>query len=361
MAKGLRIQVEPTRVELKPGGDAAVLTAHVYNATRIVDEFEISVIGTGKWLRAETQKLRLFPDTDGTAEVEIDIPKDWMVTAGERTVGVQARSISDPSVSGIERVQVSVAEVVAGEALSLEPQVLHGGSSAQMIVKVRNGGNTPLQLTMLGEDPEREVAFRFEPVAITVPPGGQGWSRVSVSAKAPFRGGDRNRQLVVKAEGGHVPLVQSATFVQRPFITPFRLYLIRALLTLAGAFLMVAGAFASWVGKTAGTKLTIVAFLKTAFELDVKPPDLGDVGTFLVSTGFVVIILAVVAALGIFGRRARLTKLGAGLALFLLIGFVVVILPKVSLGVGVWASLFGSLVAVVAGLLGTSKYKFIRK
>src|SRR5947207_14996556 len=124
MAEALRLQVEPTGVELTPGGEPAVLNVQIYNATRIVDEFVVSVIGTGQWLEAGTQRIRLFPDTDGSVEVGISIPKDLVVTAGTRTIGVQATSVTNPSVTRTQRVTVDVAQVVAGEGLSLEPRVV---------------------------------------------------------------------------------------------------------------------------------------------------------------------------------------------------------------------------------------------
>jgi hypothetical protein len=367
MAEALRVHVEPARVELTPGGDPAAISVHVYNATRIVDEFVVSVIGTGQWMEAEGGRIRLFPDTDGSVDVRVSIPKGRVVAAGQRVIGIQATSVGNPTVSGVERVQVDVAQVVAGEGLSIEPKVVRGGSSGELIATVRNGGNVPLVLTFVGEDPEREVAFAFEPAAVTVPPGGQAWSRVQVSANPPMTGEDRNRQIVVRAEGGHTPLVQSGTFVQHPSLSRFRLYLLRVVLTLTGAALMVAGALAKWKGSFVGTKLTLVAFADTALNAKVKPPKQGTIGAFLISTGFVVIVLGVIAALGILTRRARLTKIGAGLALLFLIAFVALMGSKAfpavlgpgggssSLGVGVWISLLGSLIALVAGFLGTTK------
>ena len=203
-------------IDIRPGGEAVAITARVYNATRIVDEFHVAVIGTGQWLDAQPARIRLFPDTDGTVEISVSIPKDRLVTAGRRTVGVKATSVSNPQVTGTERVEVNVVEVVAGEAIKLEPTVVHGGQDAELLVTVSNGGNTALDVVLLGEDPEREVAFAFQPTGISVPPGGEGWARVRVSAKRPFSGEDRNRQLVVRGEGGHSQLVASATFIQTP-------------------------------------------------------------------------------------------------------------------------------------------------
>ena len=352
MADALRLHVEPTNIDIRPGGEAVAITARVYNATRIVDEFHVAVIGTGEWLDAQSNRIRLFPDTDGTVEVSVSIPKDRLVTAGRRMVGVKATSVSNPQVTGTERVEVNVVEVVAGEAMKLDPTVVHAGQDAELVVSVRNEGNTPLNVVLLGEDPEREVAFAFQPPNIAVPPGGEGWSRVHVSAKRPFSGEDRNRQLVVRGEGAHSQLVASATFIQSPTITRFRLYLLRVLFTLLGAGVMTLGAFLDWVGPVRGTQFTIPQFLHVALKQSGSPPTSSF--AFFISCGLAVIVLAGVAAIGILTRRGRPTKLGAGLAILLLIGFVVEMSSN-NLGIGPFVSLFGSVLALAAGFLGTSK------
>src|SRR4051812_39823347 len=354
MADALRLHVEPTQIDIKPGGETVSITARVYNATRIVDEFHVAVIGTGQWLDAQSARVRLFPDTDGSVEVEVSIPKDRLVTAGRRMVGVKATSVSNPEVTGTERVEINVVEVVAGESIKVDPSVVHGGQDAELVVSVRNGGDTGLEIVLGGGGPERGGAFAFQPPAVAVPPGGGGWARLRVSAKRPLSGEDRNRQLVVRAEGGHAQLVGSATFIQRPAITRFRLYLLRVLVTLLGAGLMILGAFLDWAGQVAGTAFTIPAFLHIALGQKGAPPSIGNPVAFFVSCGFAVIVLAAVAALGILTPRGRLTKLGGAIALLLLIGFIVE-MSSHDLGPGPFVSLFVSVVALAAGFMGTSK------
>jgi hypothetical protein len=351
MADALRLHVEPTQIDIKPGGGQVPLTARVYNATRIVDEFHVAVIGTGAWLDAKSDRIRLFPDTDGTVEVEVEIPKDRLVPAGHRVVGVKATSVSNPQVTETVQIAVNVVEVVAGEAIKLDPTVIHGDNDGKLVVSVRNEGNVPLNIVFLGEDPEREVAFQFDPPGVTVPPGGEGWSRIRVEAKRPFSGEDRNRQLVIRANGAHQQLVASATFIQKPTITRFRLYLLRVLFTLLGAALMGLGAFMPWAGTVRGTQFTIPALVAIASKK--APPDMGA-ATFFLSCGLVLIVLAVIAGLGILSPRARLTKLGGALGILALVGFIVVMASK-DLAYGVFVSLFGSVMALAAGFLGTSK------
>ena len=353
MADALRLHVEPTKVDLKPGGEPVKLTARVYNATRIVDEFHVSVIGTGEWLESKPDRIRLFPDTDGTVEIEIEIPKDRLVTAGQRVVGVKATSVSNPQVTGTERIDINVVEVVAGETIKLDPQVVRGKNDGDLVVTVRNGGNTALNIVLVGEDPEREVAFTFEPPGVAVPPGGEGWSRLRVAAKRPFTGEDRNRQLVVRGEGAHSQLVASATFIQKPTITAVRLFLLRVVFTLLGAGLMVVGVFLPWALDVAGTKITIPEFVYIALNKS-NPPTFDDPIKFFVSCGAAVMVLGVVAALGILSRRAFLTKVGAGLATVFLVAFIVVMSDK-RLDYGPFVCLFGSVLALAAGFMGTSK------
>jgi hypothetical protein len=354
MADALRLHVEPTQIDIKPGGEPVPITARVYNATRIVDEFHVAVIGTGAWLDAKSARVRLFPDTDGTVEVEVEIPKDRLVPAGRRVVGVKATSVSNPQVTETVQIAVNVVEVVAGEAIKLDPTVLHGDNDAKLVVSVRNEGNVPLNIVFLGEDPEREVAFRFDPPGVAVPPGGEGWSRVRVEAKRPFSGEDRNRQLVIRANGAHQQLVASATFIQKPTITRFRLYLLRVLFTLLGAALMALGAFMPWAGDVRGTQFTIPALVHFATKASGNPPNISSPASFFLSCGLVLIVLAVIAGLGILSPRARLTKLGGALGLLALVG-VMVVMASNDLNYGVFVSLFGSVMALAAGFLGTSK------
>src|SRR6266516_2955277 len=99
MADVLRLQVDPTQVRVTPGGDPVSVKVRLYNGTRIVDEFHVAAVGIGQWLDAPPARLRLFPDAEGSAELKLSIPAGRFVPAGDRVVGVQVTSVTDPTVT----------------------------------------------------------------------------------------------------------------------------------------------------------------------------------------------------------------------------------------------------------------------
>jgi hypothetical protein len=117
---------------------------------------------------------------------------------------------------------------------------------------------------------------------------------------------------------------------------------------------MVVGAFLPWAGGLAGTKITIPLFVFIALGQQGDAPTFDDPVNFFVSCGLAVMVLGVVAGLGILSRRAFLTKVGAGLATLFLIAFIVVMSGK-RLDYGPFVCLFGSVLALAAGFMGTSK------
>src|SRR5436190_12223751 len=362
MADVLRLQVDPTQVRVTPGGDPVSVKVRLYNGTRIVDEFHVAAVGIGQWLDAPPARVRLFPDAEGSVKLELSIPPGRFVPAGERMVGVQITSVSNPKVTALERVQVSVAEVVQGESLTLQPQVVRGVDSGQLVAVVRNGANTGMRLTLRGEDPEGAVAFRFEPATLEVPPGGQAWARVVIGARPPRAGVEVTRPLTVVAEGGHSPLSAAATFVQEPKLSSAGLFLLRMLLTLVGAALLAVSAFLLWTsspGRFKGIQLRLGDFIDMAFHSTTRtaePVAHAGLGDILTTAGFMAIVLGALAVLGLTTQKGLLTKVAGGVGLVAMVAFLIVLsraaTAPVAFGLGVWAALVGSIVALVGGFLG---------
>ena len=71
-----------------------------------------------------------------------------------------------------------------------------------------------LQAGMSGTDLEGVVQFEFSPPGFDVPPGGEAWGLVSVSAPAPAkRDEEATRQLEITASNDHESLTTKATFI----------------------------------------------------------------------------------------------------------------------------------------------------
>jgi len=349
----IRVEVEPVRLEVSPGGPMAKVEVRVLNASSIVDEFVIAAIGTGNWLDATEARVRLFPDKDAEERIELGVPAGRFVTAGAREIGIRVSSVSDPSVSETTRLNVTVAGVAAEEqSLRLDPQVVRAGRSASLIATVTNTANFPLDLSLVGEDPERAVSFTLQPASLHVQPGARAAARVRVSAPRPFTGTERHRSITVKAEGGDAGLSAAGTFIQEPRITPLRLLMLRIFLTVGGAALMIVGALREWIAGQNGMTFTYDEYVLAAFDTEVTP--VGDeIPQQLVSLGLVAVVLAAFVLLGLLGRTGKLTRFAGGFALILMAAVVGTLqFGGAAARGGLMLVLLGAFIALIGGLLG---------
>ena len=357
----LRVEVEPRNIQVTPGGTPVSLKVRVFNGTRVIDEFKIAAIGTGQWLQADSATLRLFPDKEDEAELSLSVTPGQFVPAGPRTIGIRVDSTSNPDLSRTERVDVEVAAVVAEESLFLEPSVVRGGSKAELKATLVNKGNVPLNLTFIGQDAENAARFEFDPQQVQVPPGGQAIARVSATAPRAFFGKETQRQLQVQAQGGHVPLVATATFLQAPRYTQGWLRSLRVFLTLIAAGALIAGAFMLWTSapeRHSGVNLDYRAYGRMAFGADLQTPSTSlseDVLTFVTSAGFLSIFLGVIALLGALTSSGKATRVAGALALLVLLALFVVLYVAPgsegtpSIEVGALVVTAGSILAIVGG------------
>lgn len=123
----------------------------------------------------------------------------------------------------------------------------------------------------------------------------------------------------------------------------------RILLTLLGAAGMIVGAFVPWIrgSETTGVDRQFSVFFSTGA---------GESG-FITSAGFVLIVLAVLALLGLAFRVGWLTSLAGALGLLAMVLFVITVLRSGGgigdLSFGTWLSVVGSILALIAGILGS--------
>ncbi len=121
------------------------------------------------------------------------------------------------------------------------------------------------------------------------------------------------------------------------------------ILGVLGGALMILGAFLDWI-QGADTK-----GIEGPVEVLWDPNVQREPANFLTSVGFVVIVLGLLEILGAALSRGGLARLGA------VLGIVVVVLFMISiyraegnigdLGIGVWAILLGSILALVGGFV----------
>ena len=202
-------------VRVEPGSQASI-TVEVRNRGRTVDQFALEVLGpAAAWSSVQPPRLNLMPGTSAVATIAFRPPRTPAARAGDNPVDVAIGSSQHPEASVVERVAVEVAPFIAFET-TLAPSVLHGAAATATLLQVTNAGNTAIELSLAGEDPEMAFSFGIDPPTTRVDPGATTKALVVVKPRVPLQSGpDRTRPfrvLVTAADDSRRTL--DGTFVQ---------------------------------------------------------------------------------------------------------------------------------------------------
>ncbi len=244
--------------------------------------------------------------------------------------------------------------------IRLEPSVLrtrNRRSASATVIADNRGGSRPRRVQFRGHDPERAVRFAFDPPVIDLAPGQSGAARVQISAPRPDGGEEVTRPFTVAATDGAKETEATGSFIQessdwRPVW--------RAILTLLGGALMIAGVFIPW---SAGPALRGIDF--TATEVDdlseqfqlIELPDV--VRQPFASAGAVIVVLAIIAMIGLFGPKGRLSRWAAAIGAVIAAGFLVSaavgVVSVARVDVGSFVVLLGCACAFIGGYLAPKR------
>lgn len=371
----------PATATVDAGGDVELL-ATVRNESGIVDDYDLRVTGIPEeWWTISPPVVYLVPfgAESGSYEQEVTVrlhpPRRPEAQARLWPIRVVATSRAHNTEAGSAGAGLVIAAY--GEIESrVTPERGHGERSARYTLPVRSGANAPLVVSFRGEDADGEMSFEFDPPTLTIPPGGEGTSTVTVSAERSVRGSEREREFTVYAKSGEQVLAATAVFVQRPTVTRERLGLWRVLLTLLAAAMLVGGSFMNWsdhphselenlrgvcvTGDPSGC-LRFDHYLRVIdVDLGLEHPTAGDDRLVLLnmvtSLGFLPILLGLAALVGI--RRGRMAWMAGTVAVIALLVFLVTLRGvEAKSGAGAWVVLLGGLLALAAGALKTASRK----
>jgi hypothetical protein len=350
---------------VEPGAETTLL-AHVRNQSGLVDNYELRVTGwPDAWWTVHPRVVHLVPfgADDGSAEQEVLIrlhpPRAPEATARPWPVEITATSGVQNGVVASAPASVEIRPYHRFE-IRIRPERAAGDGDAEFALPIRNLGNAPLGLELHGADADGEVRFAFSPPHIDVPAGADACAGVRVSARRP-RNTPLERRLTIEAVGEGERRVLTATFAQRPLLTPARVRTWRWLVTLLAALLLAGGAFMDWTADglnaicAAGADgcLRYDVFAQRFLDVDPGVPQTGTLDglfSFATSIGIPVLALAVVVLLGI--RTGAAAWFGGVVSVLLIAGYLIV---AGDAGLGLWAALAGGVLAIVGGLLAASR------
>jgi hypothetical protein len=354
----------PPTVGVEAGGRAN-LAAKLFNQSGIVDTYDLRIRGLpDDWYTITPATVNLLPfgaEQDHAEEhiqISLHPPQSPEAEARQWPIALVARSRS----RGEDAVEAPGAVVIAPFErfeCRVRPQLVRGQATAEYLVPVRNLGNSPLRVTLSGEDDEGMTRFIFDPPQLTIPAGGEARAALTVAAARLRDAPEQRRALSVVVEGPRQRTENHATFLQTPTITrkvPWWL-----IFGVAGALLIALSALTHWdrgVPALCGhgrdhTCLSYETYVHDVHsQTTLHPPDVGglnNVFDFVTSLGILALALGLAVLVGL---RARNMTLIAGILAVIL---AVVMLATLGFTGGLAVLLVGGVLAAVGGAIAPRK------
>lgn len=310
------------------------------------DRYDIRLLGEATlWATVDPPALDLAPGAEGVARLIFRPPRQSDLAAGPRPFRLVASSSRYPHAMAAAEGTVEVLPFNQVETW-LQPQVVDSRRGS-FDMGLANGGNVAVTTSVEADDPAGALALRVSHPVVSVPAGGRGM--VTIHARAHRRalwGATRSHPFrVVARSGAAPPRTMDAQLVNRPLIPPpGRSWsgVLRALLTVVGSALMIAGAFADWLPGVDGVDVTYGAFAEAAFPTG-APSRPASVDATFASVGLAPIGFGVLALVGIAGRSRAPTRLAAGITFLLVAAFAVTVIDAdLALGWGVYVVAAGT-------------------
>jgi hypothetical protein len=225
-----------------PGAQASA-EIRVRNNGTVVDQFTIQVLGdAAAWSTAEPPVISLFPGAEQTARITFKPPRSPSVPAGPMPFGVRVASQEDPAGSVVEEGQLQVGAYGETSA-ELAPRTSRGRTGATHDLAIDNRGNTVLNASVTGLDPDRTLEYDIKPPALVIDPGSAAFTKVGVKPRSRFwRGQPRTHAFQLQLDGGQAPVLVGGSMLQEPMLPPWLLkalgLLVAALIALALVWLL---------------------------------------------------------------------------------------------------------------------------
>ncbi|MFG2722439.1 peptidoglycan-binding protein [Streptomyces sp. NPDC048416] len=212
--------LDPAAVAVDPGGRATA-RLRVRNTGDTVEEYRLSVVGAPSgWARVEPDTLRLYPGSEGTAEISFAPPRSPDAPAGPASYGVRVEPREHPGVRDVLDGQVTVAPFTEVRAELLPPSLV-GRFRARASVAVDNLGNTALTASLVLRDETNRLTYEMAPNSVQIAPGRAAFAKLSVRPQhVRWTGSTEQHRLTVavRRSGDDKALELTGTFEQRPVL-----------------------------------------------------------------------------------------------------------------------------------------------
>ncbi|WP_284581396.1 peptidoglycan-binding domain-containing protein [Streptomyces sp. 2P-4] len=248
--------LDPVAVAVDPGSRATA-RLRVRNTGDTVEEYRLSIVGDpAGWSRIEPDTLRLYPGSEGSAEISFAPPRTPGAPAGPAAYGVRVEPRENPAVRDVLEGRVTVAPFTEVRAELVPPRTA-ARFRGRAAVAVDNLGNTPLTASVGARDESGRLSFGVRPGSVQVAPGRAAFVELEATPQATrWTGAPETHRMTVsvRRSGDAAALELSGEFEQRP-VLPAWLVAVGGLLAAAAvAFAVLWLGFSPKVASAAGEK-----------------------------------------------------------------------------------------------------------
>ncbi|MFD7029292.1 hypothetical protein ACFWAR_14780 [Streptomyces sp. NPDC059917] len=249
----LRAELTVPDAVITPG---EALTAHlrVWNESRIVDAYQLRLVGPPAWwpdAEPDLGQLPVYPGNHEKINIPISLPRDSELAPGPLTFAVRVASVEDPDAVAVPEADIQVGEFHDAEVEADRPRVA-GALWSSNLVLVENTGNATatVRLRVAPEADDAPLAVSLRRSRLVLKPGEQARVALMTRVRNPmFTGTAANWPIVIHIEQEHAE-DGSASFThrQRPLMPKPVLKALIAVVTALVAFAVL------WVSPVGGKK-----------------------------------------------------------------------------------------------------------
>ncbi|MFD3944877.1 hypothetical protein [Streptomyces sp. NPDC058579] len=236
-----------------PPGESATAHLHVWNEGRIVDAYDLELLGPpAQWREGEASlgQLPVYPGNHEKINIPLLVPRTAELAPGELPFAIRVVSAENPDVVAVPEASLVIGAFQDAEIETVRSRTAGALWSSNLIV-LRNTGNAPvtLRLRVSPESPEAPLRVRARRSRLQLAPGEKARVAVGVRVHPPgLVGAAAPWKVAAGAEWGGGEQERGASFVHRQrALLPKPLF--KALVALAAVVVAAAVLWFSPVGK----------------------------------------------------------------------------------------------------------------
>ncbi|MEU2238743.1 hydrolase [Streptomyces sp. NPDC018338] len=233
--------LDPADVTVEPGARTSA-RLRVRNTGDTVEEYRLSIVGKPSgWSRVEPDVLRLYPGSEGTAEISFAPPRSSDVEAGPVAYGVRVDPRENSGARDVLEGRLTVTPFTETRAELLPPSLI-GRLRGRARIAVDNLGNTPLTASLVARDDANRLTFDVRPNSVQIAPGRAAFGELVVRPQAVrWTGAEESHRftVAVRRAGDDTTLDLDATFDQKPVLGNWLVVVGGLLLTAVIAFVVL--------------------------------------------------------------------------------------------------------------------------